>query len=65
MTTNTSLSHHDTAHSGGGLNHLFQTWLNAIVRAAGYHLGYAFFGVIAVVLAIVGVYLLVKNRRKS
>ena len=65
MTTNISLSHHVAAHAGGGLNHLFETWLNAIVRAAGAHLGYAFFGVIAIVMAIVGVYLLAKNRRKN
>lgn len=65
MTTNISLSHYASAHSGGLLNHLFETWLSAIVRSGGAHLGYLFFGVIAVVMVIVGVYLLVKKLRKN
>ncbi len=63
MTHNISLTAHHSA-SGHAGNYIHQ-FIGAIIRGAGYHIGYTMAALVLVVMLIAGAVLLVRRTRKN
>lgn len=63
MTHTISLSAHHAA--SGHAGNYFHQFLGAIVRGAGYHIGYTMAGLVLVVMLVVGAVLLIRRLGKN